>query len=95
MKLLLALIAVFGAAGTLASADPPERPARLEDIRRGMTMAEVKQVLQSPKHVTREVLFRRFIEEWHYDEPACWIEFNCVRGELAYVQNVHAELNGR
>jgi hypothetical protein len=78
----------------LASAEPP-KPDRLGQVRRGMTVEEVKQVLGMPARVSREVLFRRYVEEWHYDEPAGWVEFQCLRGEAPFVQNVHVDLNTR
>ena len=94
MKHWLSAMLVLALPALLARADAPERGA-FGRIRRGMTVDEVKQILGAPARVSREILFRRYVEEWQYDEPAGWIEFNCVRGEQPYVLNSHAVLNDR
>jgi hypothetical protein len=62
----------------------PERDV----IRRGMTREDVRAALGPPTHVARQLLFRRHIEQWHYDDPPRTIEFNGVRGEEPYVLQV-------
>ncbi len=94
MMRCLTLLAFLAAPALLARAEPP-KPNRLDQVRHGMTVEEIKQVLGVPARISREVLFRRYVEEWHYDEPAGWVEFQCLRGEAPFVQGVHADLNTR
>jgi hypothetical protein len=57
----------------LRAADPPAQ--------RGQTQAEVRQRLGPPARVSRQILFRRHVEQWVYEEPRpVRVEFNCVRG---------------
>jgi hypothetical protein len=94
MKHSLSALLILALPALLASAEAP-RPDGFGRVRRGMTVEEVKGILGAPAHISREILFRRYIEEWQYDEPAGWVEFNCVRGEQSYVLNSHADLNDR
>jgi hypothetical protein len=58
-------------------------------VRRGMTPTEVRQLLGPPARVARQILFRRHLEQWIYDQPeTIRVEFNCVRGEEPYVLTV-------
>ena len=72
---------------TATSTVVPERGA----VRRGTTRDEVKTVLGPPTHVSRQLLFRRHLEQWRYDDPSRTVEFNCVRGEEPYVLQVRAD----
>ena len=85
---LAALVLLLGlsTAGVRATAQPAaDRTA----VRRGMTPAEVRQILGPPARVARQILFRRHLEQWVYDQPeAVRVEFNCVRGEEPYVLTV-------
>jgi hypothetical protein len=77
----LALLAV-----NPADAPPPKR---LDAVKRGMTMAEVKSHIGAPPRTARQILFRRHLEQWHYDDPAGWVEFQCVKGEEPFVLGVY------
>ena len=55
-----------------------------------MNQAEVKKILGPPQRVSRTVLFRRHLEQWHYADSDRWIEFQCVRGEEPYVTQVYS-----
>jgi hypothetical protein len=64
-------------------------PAPLDRVRRGMTATEVRQLLGAPKRITREVVFRRHVEQWVYDMPApCRVELLVERGEEGVVRNL-------
>lgn len=77
----LALIAFALAGGIVAAQEAP--------VRRGQTAAEVRQRLGPPARVSRQLLFRRHIDQWHYDVPQpLRVEFNCVRGEEPYVCSI-------
>jgi hypothetical protein len=65
---------------------PPQR-ARLEAVRRGMTLEEVRPLVGQPKQISRQILFRRHLEQWQFDDQAGWIDWNSVRGEPPYVLN--------
>src|SRR5207248_4780572 len=65
-----------------AASSAPPQPGT---VRRGMTPEEVKAVLGPPRRVSRQLLFRRHLEQWQYDEPPRTVEINCVRGEEPYV----------
>jgi hypothetical protein len=68
---------------------PAQPAADRAVVRRGMTPAEVRQILGPPARVARQILFRRHLEQWIYDQPeAARVEFNCVRGEEPYVLTV-------
>lgn len=68
----------------LAAASPTAVPQPAA-LRIGMTRDEVKAALGPPHHVSRQLLFRRHLEQWHYENPSRTIEFNCVRGEQPYL----------
>ena len=95
MKRTVAIFVCLFMARLLAGADPQPRPNRLDVVKMGMTFEQVKAIFGPPDRVSRECLFRRHIEQWQYDDPSGWIEFNCVRGETAYVRAVYWDPNGR
>jgi hypothetical protein len=51
----------------------------------GMTQAEVREILGPPRRISRQILFRRHLEQWHFDDPSGWVQFDCPRGEEAIV----------
>jgi hypothetical protein len=58
--------------------------------RAGMTADETRKLLGPPKRISRQILYRRYLEQWTYDEPIVLrIEFNCVRGEESKIVSVH------
>lgn len=65
------------------------KPERLDAIRKGMTPEEVRRLLGPPQRQAREILYRRYVEQWQYDDPAGWVEFNCPKGEVPSVIAVH------
>src|SRR5437764_8902610 len=76
-----ALIALLLAAGLLAVQEPP--------VRRGQTAAEVRQRFGPPARVSRQILFRRYVEQWHYESPQTLrVEMNCLTGEEPYLCSV-------
>jgi hypothetical protein len=74
--------------GRAADRDPPVGP--LDPIKlRGMTQAEVRIALGPPKQIARQILYRRYLEQWVYDAPnAVRIEFDCVRGREPQILTV-------
>jgi hypothetical protein len=82
-------LALFSAIGMLVFARPlrtePRELATLDSVRRGMSQAEVRALAGPPVRTSRQILFRRHLEQWHFQEPSGWVEFNCPRGEEAVV----------
>jgi hypothetical protein len=66
----------------------PEAPPAAGAVRVGMTPGEVKKILGPPRSISRVVLWRRHLEQWHYDAPVRVVEFNCVRGEAPVVSSI-------
>jgi hypothetical protein len=59
------------------------------EIRKGMTTHEVRRVLGPPIRIVREVLYRRHIEQWVYENPHPFrVKISCVRGEDPVVTGV-------
>jgi len=81
---VLSLLVTCATAGSLACSETLDAP-RANSIRIGMSRRELKQDFGPPTHISRLVLFRRHLEQWHYVEPPRWVEFNVPRGEEAVV----------
>jgi hypothetical protein len=98
MRRNLLIILAFGAAllvgdgswpGRAVEREPPDGAPDLNRLR-GMSQAEVRNLLGPPKHVARQILYRRYLEQWVYDGPnAVRIEFDCVRGREPQILTVH------
>src|SRR5947208_2472399 len=59
------------------------------NVRPGQSPNEVRDRLGPPVRVARQVLFRRYIEQWVYDLPQpVRVEFSCARGRDPYVSAV-------
>jgi hypothetical protein len=51
--------------------------------------AEVRELLGPPRQVLRQVLYRRYVEQWHYDTPlTLCVVLQAVKGQEARVQSV-------
>jgi hypothetical protein len=94
------LLTVFGAALLMADraqsgrADEVDKPAPLpfdlDKLRPGTSQAEVQRRLGPPKRTARQILYRRYLEQWVYEGPsAVRIEFNCVHGKEPQILTVH------
>jgi hypothetical protein len=71
--------------------DPKEPSARLPKVRIGMPMSEVREAYGPPSRIARQVLYRRFLEQWTYDRPnPVIIEFDCLKGQEPRVLTLHA-----
>jgi hypothetical protein len=73
----------------LALGQEAPKAAGFDGIRKGMTAAEVRRILGDPSTTSRQILFRRHVEQWRFAANDGWIELNCVRGEEPYVSNVY------
>ena len=99
--LLLPLLAVeMPPTGTTAGSQlpvssPPEviLPPRVA-LAEGMRPDAVRQLLGPPRRVTRQVIYQRYLEQWHYGSPAVsWVEFECRRGQEARLRGVHPPIS--
>jgi hypothetical protein len=99
LRKLLGVI-LFSAAFLLSDGAPPvpaadgEQPAVPFDpanLQKGMTQADVLRLMgRQPKQIARQILYRRYLEQWVYDGPTpVRIEFDCVRGKEPQIQTVH------
>jgi hypothetical protein len=69
--------------------DEPPPVADPDQVRKGMTAAEVRKLLGPPKRVARQILYRRHLELWTYEPPLnVRIEFECPRGDDPTVLSV-------
>jgi hypothetical protein len=103
VRVLVPYLVMLLAAGVLQAArcDDPERAeprqANQENepavggVRTGMPPARVVALLGKSSKISRQILFRRHVEQWTYPEPiALRIEFHGVRGQDAQVISVHS-----
>src|SRR5262249_4517577 len=83
-----ALLAAPAAAPSLRSDEPP--PAfDVAQLRPGLSQDAVVRLLGQPKRVARQILYRRYLEQWVYDGPkAVRVEFDCPRGQAPQVLSV-------
>jgi hypothetical protein len=88
---LLAALAVCLALPPAVPAEPvAAEPPRAEltprekvvQLRPGMTAREVRELLGQPRHIARQILYARYLEQWTYDEPLnVRIEFDWRKGQ--------------
>jgi hypothetical protein len=91
LSLLFSVPAALSAVKLQAS----PRSRDLAPIRIGMSPAEVRKLVGPPTHVARQILYRRYLEQWIYDDdPATWIEFDCRRGSEPTVTGVRVGAGG-
>ncbi len=81
---VLSVLAGFLTPISLASPETPPADGT-NSVRIGMNQRELKQALGQPAHISRLILFRRHFEQWHYVEPAHWVEFDAPHGDQATV----------
>src|SRR4051794_28239878 len=106
VRRLVALVLFVGLFGALTlSADPVSTPPRkeedgrsaslktvdLKELRPGMSAAEVRQKLGSPRQTARQILYGRYLEQWTYDVPLpVRIEFDWRKGQERQILTVQA-----
>jgi hypothetical protein len=67
----------------------PAAARKKDRVHPGMTPKQVREMLDEPTRISRQILHRRQLEQWYYDKPIpLWIEFNCVKGQEPYVLTV-------
>ena len=98
-KYLLSAIAVLvlvGWADTARSQEPgralpqPSPAVEVTGLTPGMTQVEVRRRLGKPQQTARQILYRRYLEQWVYGPPHhLLIEFTCYRGQPPQIHTVH------
>jgi hypothetical protein len=73
-------------------------PEQLDQLARRLTVvlplaapspAAIQEVLGPPKQTAREILYRRYLEQWHYDDPVpLCVVFDCLKGQDPRLLNV-------
>jgi hypothetical protein len=64
--------------------------ARLARVSTESTSTEVRKLLGDPARTSRQIIYRRYREQWTYNgRPAALIEIECIRGQQARVLRVH------
>jgi hypothetical protein len=66
-------------------------PTNVDPLRIGMTATEVRAALGSPDQISRQVLHRRYIEQWFFKKKNVWINFDGSKGEEPRVRYVFPE----
>jgi hypothetical protein len=71
---------------------PEERAQNIPKIKRGLPATEVRNLLGKPDRIARQILFRRHLEQWIYDNPInARVEIVYSPGEEAQVQAVYVK----
>jgi hypothetical protein len=53
------------------------------------TAAELRQLLGPPQRIARQILYRRYLEQWSYDDPLLLhIEWDCHKGQEPQILTV-------
>jgi hypothetical protein len=98
------LVVVLIAAGVGARAAPPtdlppydpdkplpdaERERRINAVEIGLSPNQVRLLIGAPRHVSRQVLYHRCLEQWIYDSTfPVRLEFEYPRGQEPRLQSV-------
>ncbi len=94
LAFLLFAVAGFGADGDKEDAIEP-----FANLERGMTSEQVRKRLGAPKHIARQILYHRYLEQWIYEAPrAVRLTFDCPRGQkpqLLYFPGLSVEKDER
>jgi hypothetical protein len=71
--------------------EPINRQKSIDKVKAGMAADAVRQLLRAPDRTARQILYRRYLEQWIYVNPeGLWIEWDCQKGQEPRVLSVHA-----
>ncbi len=91
---LLTLVCILTVTTTLRAQEKKpcleERRTQVNEIKdkKDLTAGDVQRRLGKPDRVARQILFRRHLEQWIYDDLGVRFEFNCLPGEEPKILNV-------
>jgi hypothetical protein len=62
-----------------------------------LTMKDVEKLLGRPEQVSRQILYRRYLEQWLYPSGrlSVLVDFDCRKGQEPYVLTVHPLSEGK
>jgi hypothetical protein len=101
LALVLSLLSVLELSGQPASdprgnaepdaGKPPFKAIDANELRPGMSAAEVRQKLGAPRRTSRQILYGRYLEQWTYDGPVpVRIEFDWRKGQERQILTVQS-----
>ena len=62
---------------------------KLAQLRQGTTATQVRDLLGQPRHIARQILYARYLEQWTYDDPiSVRIEFGWHKGQERQILTV-------
>jgi len=82
-SLVLQVSTVLGLIHSAAPLAAKEPAAKFAELRPGMTAEEVSRHLnnQKPERVIRQIIYRRHIEQWLYEDGSVRLQFDCRPSE--------------
>ena len=70
-------------------ADIVDPKDKVDQLRPGLTAAQVRDLLGPPRHIARQILYARYLEQWTYDDPiGVRIEFDWRKGQERQILTV-------
>jgi hypothetical protein len=80
------IITISGLVASLCTFSPvgaEDLTAKIASLRTGMTAEEVGKHLssQKPERIVRQVIYRRHLEQWYYNDGSVRLEFDCRPNE--------------
>jgi hypothetical protein len=54
-----------------------------------MSPKEIREMFGNPDKVFRQILFKRYVEQWVYETSGLWVQFNCLKGQEPSVSSYH------
>lgn len=99
----LLMLVVFGSVaarfGEHTDKDRKDLMPPFAKLKPGMTPEQVRQIVDTPKHIARQILYHRYREQWTFDAPTpIRLTFDCPRGEMPQLlplPRVPIEMNER
>jgi len=90
LRCVFAVLATLLSVGMSDNRSGEKRKKADGEVQPGMVASRVEDLLGKPDRISRQVLFRRHVEQWTYLEPrALRLELQGVRGQEAQVVSVH------
>jgi hypothetical protein len=83
LLMLVLFGSVFAGFGEKAEKDRKKLMSSFAKLKPGMTPEQVRQTVGAPKHISRQILYHRYREQWTFDPPlSVRLTFDCPRGEM-------------
>lgn len=69
--------------------ESPDGKAEPVRVQPGMTAAEVQKRLGRPTFTARQILYRRYLEQWSFEAPiSLLVEIECIKGQEPRILSV-------